>query len=155
APSRQVVRTATRMATPTIAAKARVASEEVNCEAVVSAITHHRRLTEVEAKDAQPLDSFLVVAAPFCVRDFIGSDAPEPDSREEAGGAILAGASEHELELSRARLRDHLFDQLGGNPLALEAGQRIERGDLARVVAPVRIGQERADAGQVLVADAI
>ena len=59
------------------------------------------------------------------------------------------------MQPARARFAEHTPDQLGRHPFALKAGQRVERRDLARVLAPVGLGQQRDDPGQMLVADPV
>src|SRR5271157_1548804 len=114
-----------------------------------------RWLFEVGAKDAEFRDPRPIVAAPLGGSHFVPPDAAESETREEARGAILPGASEHIAEAALERLRHHLPHQLRGHALPLKAGKSVEPRDLAGPLAPIRFGQQRAYPGQMLVADPV
>ena len=100
-------------------------------------------------------DAGGVVAAPFGGRDQGGPHFVKLEAAEETGGALLGGACEDILEAAGARLLDNFADKFDGDALALEARQSVESGNFACELAMIRLLQQRADAGEVFVTDAV
>src|SRR6266852_1644516 len=117
--------------------------------------TYGETLFEVITEDVEAGDARGIVAAPFGGRDRVGAYFAELEAAEEAGGALLGGACEDVLEAARARLLQYFVGQFNRDALTLEARESIEAGDFAGMFAVIRLGQQRADAGEMLVADTV
>ena len=79
----------------------------------------------------------------------------ELEAAEEAGGAFLGGACENVFEAASARLLQYFIDEFDRDALTLETRESVETGNFAGMFAVIRLGQQRADAGEMLVADAV